>query len=478
MTNKGHPSIDRLPPHSPEAEAGVLGCLLLDPDAAMPECASISPESMYDMRPRTIFSALLGMHDARIPIDTLTLSEWLRDSGKLEVVGGTPYLANLPDKVPSPAHVAAYVEIVAGKARLRAIIQAATEIVGKAYEAGDGDIEDAIDEAEQAIHRLGDTAGFTKTLPTMRSLMGRAMETIENYHVNQGILDGLSTGFTDLDKLTCGLHPSEMIVIAARPGYGKTSIAMQIAEHVAIELRLPVGVFSLEMSADSLALRLLCSQARVNIRNVREGFLAERDVPRLTSAAATLAGAPLFIDDADSMSVFQLRTKARRMAVQHGIKLLVIDYLQLLTSSSRKVDNRQQEIADISRGIKSLAKELRLPIIVLSQLNREVERDGKRRPRLSDLRESGAIEQDADVVGLLYTPKAEDDDEGVSNPEVGPVNLLIAKQRNGASMVDVNLIFLRGYTRFESAAKVAHQPELDEAPSPRSRRIQAPCPDP
>jgi replicative DNA helicase len=453
---KGNGSPDRLPPHSPEAEAGVLGCLLLDADAAIPECSTIQADSMYDLRHRHIFSAMLAMHDARIPIDTLTLSEWLQDAGKLEAVGGLAYLAALPEKVPSAAHVSAYAQIVAEKARLRTIIRAASNIVSRAYDVGEDDIEDAIDEAEQAIHRLGDTAGLTKPPPAMRDLIGRALDTIEHYHLNHGILSGLSTGFSDLDKLTCGLHPGQMIVIAARPGQGKTAIAMQIAEYVAVELKLPVGVFSLEMSADSLAIRLLCSRARVNIRNVREGFLAERDVPRLTSAAATLAGTPLYIDDADSMSIFMLRTKARRMAAQYGVKLLVIDYLQLLTSSSRKVDNRQQEIADISRGIKALTKELALPIIVLSQLNREVERDGKRRPRLSDLRESGAIEQDADVVGLLYVPKSKEDDEddAVSNPEVGPVNLLIAKQRNGPSMVDVPLTFLRGYTRFESAASV------------------------
>lgn len=460
MSGNGPP--DRLPPHSIEAEAGVLGCLLLDADAAIPECSVISPESMYDLRHRQIFTAMLAMHDARIPIDTLTLSEWLQDSGKLDAVGGLAYLQELPDKTPTPFHAQAYAKIVAEKARLRTIIQAASNIVSRAYDVGEDDIEDAIDEAEQAIHRLGDTAGLTKPPPAMRDLIGRALDTIEHYHVNQGILSGLSTGFSDLDKLTCGLHPSEMIVIAARPGQGKTAIAMQIAEHVAIELHHPVGVFSLEMSADSLAIRLLCSRARVNIRNVREGFLAERDIPRLTGAAAVLAAIPMFIDDSDSLSIFQLRTKARRMAAQHGVKLLVIDYLQLLTSSSRKVDNRQQEIADISRGIKALAKELALPIIVLSQLNREVERDGKRRPRLSDLRESGAIEQDADVVGLLYTPKSkeDDDDEAVYNPEVGPVNLLIAKQRSGPSLVDVPLTFLRGYTRFESAAKVCSEPSL------------------
>jgi replicative DNA helicase len=250
-----------------------------------------------------------------------------------------------------------------------------------------------------------------------------------------------------------------MVVIAARPSVGKTSLAMNIAEHVTIEQRLPVGVFSLEMTAESLILRMLCSRSRVNLRNVREGFLAERDFPKLTGAAGKLANAPLFIDDSSALSILQLRAKARRMHLQYGIKLFVIDYLQLVHSTARRAENRQQEIADISSGIKSLAKELSVPIIVLSQLNREIEREKGRAPRLSDLRESGAIEQDADVVGLLYKPKSgsEDDEGGPATEEDSvPVNLLIAKQRNGPTG-DVNLTFLKSYTRFESAAKVSDE---------------------
>jgi replicative DNA helicase len=257
--------------------------------------------------------------------------------------------------------------------------------------------------------------------------------------------------------MTSGLHAGEMIVIAARPSMGKTSLAMNIAEHVAIDERLPVGVFSLEMTAESLVLRMLCSRSRVNLRSVRDGFLAERDFPKLTGAAGKLAGAPLFIDDTAALSILQLRAKARRMAQQYGIKLFVVDYLQLLHSTARRAENRQQEIADISNGIKALAKELNLPVIVLSQLNRELEREKNRKPRLSDLRESGAIEQDADVVGLLYKPSSDEDegaDGGGNEQEAVPVNLLIAKQRNGPTG-DVALTFLKSYTRFEGAAKVS-----------------------
>jgi replicative DNA helicase len=257
--------------------------------------------------------------------------------------------------------------------------------------------------------------------------------------------------------MTTGMHPGEMIVIAARPSVGKTSLAMNIAEHVAIEQRLPVGVFSLEMTADSLVLRMLCSRSRVNLRNIRDGFLVERDFRPLTDNAGKIAGAPLFIDDSSGLSILQLRAKARRMYQQHGIKLFVIDYLQLLNSSSKRVENRQQEISDISGGIKALSKELNVPIIVLSQLNREVEREKGRPPRLSDLRESGAIEQDADLVGLLYRPaKQGEDEETAADPsDAIPVNLLIAKQRNGPANEDVNLTFLKHYTRFESAARIS-----------------------
>jgi replicative DNA helicase len=290
----------------------------------------------------------------------------------------------------------------------------------------------------------------------VKQLVHRAIGTIENYFNRQGVLGGLATGFADLDRMTDGLHGGEMIVIAARPSMGKTSLAMNIAEHAVLQAKVPVGVFSLEMTAESLVLRMLCSNARVNLRNIREGFMSEMDFPKLTSSAGKLSSAPLFIDDTPGLSILQLRARARRLWQQYGIKLFVVDYLQLLHSTARRSqENRQQEIADISSGIKALAKELAVPVIVLSQLNRELERDKSRKPRLSDLRESGAIEQDADVVGLLYKPSSDDDESGgVEEPDGVPVNLLIAKQRNGPTG-DINLTFLKPYTRFESAARVS-----------------------
>ena len=453
-------AIDRLPPSSIEAEQGVLGCVLLSPNDCLGECIEklkAGPEIFYDLRHQTIFQTLVEMYDERAGIDVITLHQRLKDRQQLEAVGGLAYLASLPDAVPSAAGLAYYLDIVMDKYLLRKMIQTCTSIVGRVYE-HEGEVDALLDEVERDIFRICEER-VTGANPSVRDLVHKAISTIEEYHKNQGMLTGIGTGFADFDKMTTGLHEGEMIVIAARPSVGKTSLAMNIAEHVALELKIPTGVFSLEMTADQLVLRMLCSRSRVNLRSIRDGFLAERDFPKLTGAAGKLAAAPLLIDDTSALSILQLRAKARRMKQQHGIKLFVIDYLQLLHSTSRRADNRQQEIADISGGIKALAKELAVPIIVLSQLNRDVEkRAGKdAKPRLSDLRESGAIEQDADLVGLLYTEKETEDGQDDANEteqDAIPVNLCIAKQRNGP-IGEVKLTFLKSYTRFESAAKVA-----------------------
>lgn len=450
------PRADRLPPHSTEAEQGVLGCILLSPNDCVGECVEkfkAGAEVFYDLRHQTIFETLLEMYDGREAIDMITLQQRLKNKQRLEEVGGLGYLTSLPDTVPSAANLNYYLEIVLEKHVLRKMIQTCTEVVGRVYD-HEGEVDTLLDEVERDILRIGEARVEGKT-DKIKDLVNKAITIIEDYHKRQGMLTGVGTGFVDLDKMTTGLHGGEMVVIAARPSMGKTSLAMNIAEYAAIEQKLPVGVFSLEMTSESLVMRMLCSQARVNLRNVREGFLVERDFPKLTAAAGRLAGAPLFIEDSSGLSILQLRAKARRMWQQYGIKLFVIDYLQLLHSTARRAENRQQEIADISNGIKSLAKELDVPVIVLSQLNRELEKDKDRKPRLSDLRESGAIEQDADVVCLLYKPNRDDEESGAGEEqEALPVNLLIAKQRNGPTG-DVHLTFLKSYTRFESAAKVS-----------------------
>jgi len=448
--------LDRLPPHSLEAEQGVLGCVLLSPNDCLGICIEkfkAGSEVYYDLRHRHIYELLVEMYDHKEAIDLLTVQQRLKDRNQLEAVGGLAYLAALPDAVPSAANLAYYADIVREKHLLRRMIQTCTGVVGRVYE-HQGEVDALLDEVERDVLRISEDRVEASTR-TIKDLVKRAINTIEEFHQRQGMLTGISTGFPDLDKMTSGFHGGEMIVIAARPSMGKTSLAMNIAEHATVDDRLPVGVFSLEMTAESLVLRMLCSRSRVNLRNIRDGFLAERDFPKLTGSAGKLAGAPLFIDDTPGLSILQLRAKARRMVQQYGIKLFVIDYLQLLHSTSRRAENRQQEIADISSGIKALAKELNVPLIVLSQLNRDLEKEKGRPPRLSDLRESGAIEQDADLVGLLYKPKSGDEDDGLAQEQDAvPVNLLIAKQRNGPTG-EVSLTFLKAYTRFESAAKVS-----------------------
>jgi replicative DNA helicase len=450
-------SLDRLPPHSTEAEQGVLGCVLLSPNEAMGGCIETlkaGAETFYDQRHQLIYQTLADMYDKKEPIDLITVQQKLKDNNQLEGVGGLAYLSSLQDAVPSAANLSYYLEIVREKLVLRRMLTACTSVVARVYE-HQGEVDGLLDEVERDILRISEDRETT-TIKPMKDLVRGAIDMIQEFHQRAGGLTGLPTGFADYDKMTSGMNGGEMIVIAARPSMGKTSLVMNIAEHVVINERQPVGVFSLEMTSESLVMRMLCSLARVNARSIREGFMAEQDFKKLTGAAAKMAKSPLHIDDTPGLSILQLRARARRMWQQHKVKLFIIDYLQLMHSDSKKAqDNRQQEISDISNGVKALAKELNVPVIVLSQLNRELEKDKNRKPRLSDLRESGAIEQDADVVGLLYKPAEEEEDisETRQPVESHPVNLLIAKQRNGPTG-DVRLTFFKSFTRFESAAKL------------------------
>ncbi|MGZ4967052.1 MAG: replicative DNA helicase, partial [Chthoniobacterales bacterium] len=328
---------------------------------------------------------------------------------------------------------------------------AATESVRRAYEEQD-EVHALLDEVEQKIFAVGEDR-FKGQLPTMKEQVMGALESIEKLWEQRGGITGISTGFHELDRMTNGLHDGEMIVIAARPSMGKTALAMNIAEHVAINGKLPVAVFSLEMSGQQLVQRLLCSRARVNLQKVREGFLPEHDFPKLTNAASKLAEAEIYIDDSAGLSILELRAKARRLKAQKNIQLIVIDYLQLLRSTTRRAqDNRQLEISEISAGIKGLAKELKIPVIVLAQLNRQPEARSGGKPRLSDLRESGSIEQDADLVGLLVRPEIYEEDEEARAEKAGEAELIIAKQRNGP-VGDIPLTFLKEFTRFEDRAR-------------------------
>jgi replicative DNA helicase len=381
------------------------------------------------------------------------MKQSLKDRGFLEEIGGPEFLNELYNFIPTAANAGYYVDIVREKYLLRRLILACNSLAGRCYDDQEN-VEPLLDDAERQIFEI--TGDHVKIdVVSAKDLVMQAIEQIEKVYENRGSVTGLPTGFTEFDQMTSGLHQAEMIVIAARPSMGKTALAMNIAEHVALVEGKPVAVFSLEMSSQQLVQRLLCSRAKVNLQRVRNGFLSERDFPSLTAAASRLAAAKMFIDDSPGLSIAELRAKARRLVASLQVQLLVIDYLQLLRSTSRRAqDNRQIEISEISAGIKSLAKELNIPIIVIAQLNRQPDARAKEggRPRLSDLRESGSIEQDADVVGLLVRSEYYETDEEAKQEKAGEAELIIAKQRNGPTG-DVPLTFLKEYTRFENRAR-------------------------
>jgi replicative DNA helicase len=450
--------VHRAPPHSAEAEQGVLGSMLISPRETIAECVEkINEEYFYVPAHRTIYTVLVDLWNASQAIDLITFTQVLRDRNLLDSVGGAAFVTNLFTFVPTAANVQYYLEIVRDKYILRQIIAAATESVRRAYEEQD-EVDSLLDEVEQKIFDVGEDR-FKGQMLSMKDHAMQAIETIEKLYERKGSITGISTGFVEFDRMTSGLHPSEMVVIAARPSMGKTALAMNIAEHVAINETLPVGVFSLEMSSQQLVQRLLCSRAKVNLQRVRDGFLDERDFPSLTAAASKLAEAKMFIDDSASLSILELRAKARRLKAQHDVRLVIVDYLQLLRSTSRRAqDNRQLEISEISAGLKALAKELKIPVIVVAQLNRQPEQRSGGKPRLSDLRESGSIEQDADLVGLLVRPELYEEDEDARIEKSGEAELIIAKQRNGP-VGEIPLTFLKEYTRFETRARNVSEPE-------------------
>ena len=450
--------VHRTPPHSVEAEQGVLGSMLISPRETIAECVEkINEEYFYVPAHRTIYDVLVDLWNTGQAVDLITFTQVLRDRNLLDSVGGAALVTNLFTFVPTAANVQYYLEIVRDKYILRQIISAATESVRRAYEEQD-EVDSLLDEVEQKIFEVGEDR-FKGHMLSMKDHAMQAIETIERLYERKGSITGISTGFVEFDRMTSGLHPSEMVVIAARPSMGKTALAMNIAEYVAINEHLPVGVFSLEMSSQQLVQRLLCSRARVNLQRVRDGFLGERDFPSLTAAASKLAEAKMFIDDSASLSILELRAKARRLKAQQDVQLLIIDYLQLLRSTSRRAqDNRQLEISEISAGLKALAKELKIPVIVVAQLNRQPEQRTGGKPRLSDLRESGSIEQDADLVGLLVRPEMYEEDEETRVEKAGEAELIIAKQRNGP-VGEIPLTFLKEYTRFETRARNVSEPE-------------------
>ena len=449
------PDIHRLLPQSPDAEQGVLASFLLAPREVGALCAEkgVADTHFHIPAHATIYGELLKMWDANRPIDVITLTQALRDQNLLDQVGGPAFVTQLFTFLPTAANAAYYVEIVQEKHTLREIIRVCTEYAARSYDEQDN-VHSLLDDVETKIFEIAQDR-FKDRARSMKDQVMEAIGSIQDLYERKGGITGLATGFPDFDKMTDGLHKSEMIVIAARPSMGKTALAMNMAEYIAVDQKLPVAVFSLEMSAQQLVQRLLCSRAKVNLQRVRDGFLSERDFPALTSAASKLAESKIFIDDTAGLSILELRAKARRMKAQHNIQAIFIDYLQLLRSTSRRAqDNRQLEIAEISSGIKALAKELNIPIVVLAQLNRKAEDRAGGKPRLSDLRESGSIEQDADLVGLLVRAEYYADDDEKREETRGEAELIIAKQRNGP-VGDIPLTFLKEFTRFETRARTA-----------------------
>ncbi len=438
------PTDVRVPPHSLDAEAAVLGGMLLDNQAIDKVVEILAADDFYREAHRKIFRAALELNGRSEPVDLLTLTEALRTRGELGEVGGAAYVSELTDRALSAANVAYHAKIVREKSILRGLISAATEIMTRGYE-GREDVNQFVDQAEQAVYAIAERrarAGFIR----IGDMIMNTFQQIERLYERKEMVTGVPTGFFDLDRMTAGLQPSDLIIVAGRPSMGKTSFCLNIAEHVAIEKGIGVGVFSLEMSKEQLVLRMLCSQAQVDLNKVRTGFLAARDFPKLATAAGRIADARIYIDDTPALSALELRAKARRLRRDKdaNLGLLIVDYLQLMRGSSGN-DSREQEISEISRSLKALAKELHLPVIALSQLNRQVESRNPPKPRMADLRESGAIEQDADVIAFIYRDE-------VYNPQTrdeGIAEIILAKQRNGP-IGEVRLAFRREFTRFEN----------------------------
>lgn len=448
-------ALERQPPHSIEAEQGVLGCMMLNPAEAIPDCVSRfrGNEEFYDLRHQMIYDVLVRMHDRAQPIDGITIQQQLKDAGRLDSVGGVAYLSTLPDQVPSAANLPHYLGIVSQKATLRRLLSAAAKIEQLAR--NEEQTESVLDQAEKLILGVSADMESASDEADLGDLINTSLDHLQDCFENNKSLSGIPTGYADLDRMTSGLKNGEVFVIAARPSMGKSSLGLNIAINIAAAGH-PVGIFSLEMTKESLSLRALCGEARVSEEDFRTKRANEGDFNRLALARAKLKRSKIIINDRPGLKIIHLRAKARRMFQRHKIKLLVIDYIQLVNSVGN-AHNREREVAEISSGIKQLAKELNIPIIVLAQLNREIEKDQNRKPRLADLRESGAIEQDADIVGLLYRKNPDQPAES----DTLSIGLKIAKQRNGPTG-DIPLVFIRKHTRFESAANVSHERQSDE----------------
>ena len=438
--------IEKLPPQNLEAEMAVLGSMLIDDDAIAVAVEFLDKNSFYNTSHQKVFEAIIDLYNANKAVDLITLTNELKKRTILDELGGVSFLTALVNTVPTAANISHYVSIVKEKSILRMLINNATRIIAMAYES-QGHIDEVVDDSEKLIFEISERktgSGYFH----LKEIIKNSIETIDKLYQKKTHVTGIPTGFIDFDSKTAGLQASDFIVIAGRPSMGKSAFALGIAEYAGVVAKIPTVIFSLEMSKEQLVQRLLCAHAKVDAQKVRTGYLAASDWPRLTAAAGKLSEAPIFIDDTPGISVMELRAKARRLKTQQNIQLIILDYLQLMRGSSGS-ESRQQEISEISRSLKALARELNVPLVAISQLSRAVEARTDHRPQLSDLRESGAIEQDADVVTLIlrdeyYNPTPENQ---------GIAEIMIAKQRNGP-VGSLRLTFIKEYTRFENIARL------------------------
>ena len=448
--NTRTPLLPKIPPHSQEAEQSVLGALMLDSRAWDRVVDRISEIDFYRTEHRLIFQAMLGLAQRNQPFDVLTVSDVLKGQNHLEAAGGEAYLYELAQNTPSAANITAYADIVRERSVLRELIETGTDITNSAFQPDGREIKELLDKAESQIFKISEQRSHGTGPVPISDLLAKATDRIDTLYRSGKTITGLATGFTDFDKMTSGLQPGDLVIIAGRPSMGKTVLGVNIAEHAAIKGDKPVLVFSLEMPAESIAMRMMSSLGRIDQHKIRTGRLSDDDWPRITSAVSMLSEANLFVDDTAALSPNEIRTRARRLArEQGGLGLIVVDYLQLMTIPGSK-ENRATEVSEISRSLKAIAKELSVPVVALSQLNRSLESRTDRRPIMSDLRESGSLEQDADIIAFIYRDEVYNED----TPDKGIAEIIIRKHRNGP-IGDFRLTFLGKYTRFENFSPTA-----------------------
>ena len=439
-------SLDKVPPQNLDAEMAVLGSMLLDEEAIAAAVEKLDRNFFYKDSHQKIFQTISDLYALNKAVDLITLTDALKREGILDAVGGASFLTALVNSVPTSANIDHYVSIVKEKSILRTLINNATRIISLCYES-EGNIDEVVDNAERFIFEVSERKTQGSYLH-LKEIVKDSIETIDVLYQKKAHVTGIPTGFIDFDMKTAGLQDSDLIVVAGRPSMGKSALALGMVEHAGVIEKIPTAIFSLEMSKEQLVQRMLCAHAKVDAQKVRTGYLATSDWPRLTAAAGKLSEAPIFIDDTPAISVMELRAKARRLKAQQGIKLIILDYMQLMRGTSG-IESRQQEISEISRSLKALARELHVPIVAISQLSRAVESRTDHRPQLSDLRESGAIEQDADVVVLLLREEYYNQ----TSENQGIAEVIIAKQRNGP-VGSLKLTFIKEYTRFENISRV------------------------